>query len=151
MDTYIPTDDGQWVSEKFERLARVIKDYDPNLELRWIPPAKRTREDKKPFCVVHFNPQNGAEYVVLHASELDSPEDILARLWGADSKTGDVLAKLDIHNDAAEALRLKDQQDRMAEATDRAEFLHRSPINYLRWGKDAEGRPIKMDDERRRL
>jgi hypothetical protein len=150
-DVYIPTDDGQWVSEKFERLARLIKDYDPDLELRWIPPAMRTREDKKPYCVVHFNPQNGKEYIVLHASELDTPEQILAKLWGADAKNGDVLKNLDIQNDAAEALKMKERRDLMEEANSQAEFLHRSPINYLKWGKDKDGRLIKMDDERRRI
>lgn len=151
MDTYIPTDDGQWVSEKFERLQRVIQDYDPNLELAWIPPANRTREDKKPFCVVHTNPQNGKRYTVLYASELDTPEHILARLWGADEKNGDVLSNLDKHNEAAEALRLKAKDDKWEEMHDKADFLFNTEKHWINMGRDDDGQLIRMDDSRRRI
>lgn len=152
MDLYIPTDDGLWVSEKYERLAAVIKDYDPNLELRWIPSDKRTREDKEPYVVVYMDPQRpGKTDVVFYASELDTPEDILTKLWLADDKRGNVQDRMEVRNNAAEALRLKKLDDEMAEATSQAEFMHRSPLNYLKWGKDEHGRPIKMDDQRRRI
>lgn len=151
MDVYIPTDDGQWVSEKYERLASVIKDYDENLELCWIPPDRRTREDKAPYCVVYNDPARpGKRDVVFYASELDTPEDILARLWTADDKRGDVQARMDAHNAAVEALRLKKLDDEMQEANSQAEFLHRSPLNYLKM-RDARGELIKLDDQRRRI
>lgn len=151
METYIPTDDGQWVSENYERLARLIKEYDPDLELRWIPPAMRQREDKKPYCVVHFNPQNGKEYIVLHASELDTPEDILTSLIMADDKQGNVLSRLEAHNAAVELMQMQKKTDQMAELRDQANFMLSSSINYMKWGKDKEGRPIKLDDLRRRI
>jgi len=151
MDIFIPTDDGQWVSEKYERLAAVIKDYDENLELCWIPPDKRTREDKKPFAVVYNDPKRpGKRDLVFYASELDTPEEILAHLWTADDKRGDVQARMDAHNDAVEALKLKRQADEMEEANSQAEFLHRSPLNFLRM-RDHRGELIKMDDQRRRI
>lgn len=152
MDVYIPTDDGQWVSEKFERLAAVIKDYDPYLELCWVPPDKRTREDKEPYAVVYNDPERpGKRDLVFYATDFDTPEDILTKLWNGDAKNGNVMTRMDARNDAIEALRLKQIDDDMGEASSQAEFLHRSPLNYLKWGKDAEGRPIKMDDQRRRI
>jgi hypothetical protein len=152
MDIYIPTDGGQWVSEKYERLASIIKDYDENLEFGWIPPDKRTREDRKPYVVLYHDPKKpGKTDVVFYASELDTPEDILAKLWLADDKRGDVQSRMDARNAAVEALRLKKLDDDMAEARDKADFLHRSPLNFMKWGKDEHGRPIKMDDQRRRI
>ncbi len=46
---FIPTETGRWVSEHYERLARVVQDYDPQFELRWIPPEART--DPEAFLI----------------------------------------------------------------------------------------------------
>ncbi len=91
---YIPTDDGRWVNSDFERLARLVNEYDEHLEFRWIPPDKRTREDKKPYIIVDTR----TEAAVLHASELDTPEDILTKLYLADDKFGNVLTRMEAHN-----------------------------------------------------
>jgi len=148
MDVYIPTPDGQWVSEKFEQLAQTVQDYDHNLELRWIPPAHRTRDDKKPY-VIWDNISNSP---VLYASELDSPQDILANLFMADNvKGGNVLSRLDAHNAAAEALRLRAQLDEREAMKDKVAFLKGTPLHYIKMGRDDDGKIIKMDDTRRRI
>lgn len=127
---FIPTDDGQWVDENYERLARVIGDFYgwAGLELRWIPPAHRTRDDNKPYCVFDTKTQQP----VLFASELDTPEDILEQLFMADNSKGDVLARMEARNDAAQALAMKEHQDRLAEAHDKAKFLLASPLHRIR-------------------
>ena len=106
---FVVTDDGQWVNEHFARLAEVIKDYDEYLELQWIPPGQRTEEAdrKNPYRII----DSRSGYVVMFASERESAEQILARLWGADNKNGSVLDRLEIENNATEALRLKERMD----------------------------------------
>ena len=138
---FIPTDDGRWVNADFERLARVIQDYDPKLELRWIPPENRTREDKKPYAVV----DTVSNTVVLHASELDTPEAILTSLYTADSKHGDVLERLEAANIAREVLNLQMWIDEREDMMDQAKFLMFSPLNTVKFnGKklDHLRRPI---------
>lgn len=141
MDTYIPTESGHWVSEKYERLARVVKDYDPWLELRWIPPENRTSEDTKPYAV--YDTKNN--YIVFRASELDTPEGILSRLWSGDLTKHNPLAQLESMEAAQKAMELKEQWDKMEEANDLAAFFYQSPKNYIKHnGK-------KFDSERRRI
>lgn len=133
--------DGQWVSEKFERLASLIQDYDPNLQLMWIPPDKRTREDKEPYVIVDTR----INQVVLHAKEQEEPHLILARLWGIDNKHHNVLDKIEIQEKAKKALDMKAWMDKQEEAADLAYFFKQSPLHTIRHnGK-------KFDHNRRRI
>lgn len=136
---FVPTDDGRWVNSDYERLARNIREYDPGLELRWIPPEYRTREDKKPYCIV--DTRNNT--VVLHASELDTPADILTRLYLADDKYGNPLDRLEAHNLAIKNLELARWLDEREDMMDQARFLLETPLHWVKFnGK-------KLDDTRR--
>lgn len=126
---FIPTDEGRWVNADFERLARNIKDYDSALELRWIPPDKRTREDKKPYCIVDTR----TETVILHASELDTPAEILTRLYLADSDNGNVLDRIEAHNLAIQNLKLAEWLDEREEMMEQAKFLLFTPLHYVKF------------------
>jgi hypothetical protein len=139
---HIPTETGVWVNEHFERLARVVQDYDPQFELRWIPPAARTdpEDRKKPYVIWDLFTNTP----VLFASELDTPESILARLFDADNKQGDVLKRLDAHNAAVKAMKMKEEMDIAEERQEYAKFLIGTPKNYIQLGK---GR--KVDDQLR--
>lgn len=149
---HIPTNDGRWVNEGFAHLQEILKDFSHSkncdLELRWIPPDKRTTQDEKakPYCIF----DNRSQKPVFFASELDSPTDILAKLLDIDNTNGDVLKRLDAHNDAVKLMEYKKNMDSMQEANDLAAFLVRSPLNYLHI-KDKRGNNVKLDDERRRL
>lgn len=141
---FIPTEDGHWVSEHFERLARVVKDYDPQFELRWIPPEHRTDpEDRKKPYVIWDTVTNTP---CMYASELDTPEDILTRLFLGDNTKGNVLERLDAHNAAVQALQMKEQMDEAEERQDYISWLVGTNKNYIQLGK---GR--KVDDQLRRI
>lgn len=153
---FITADNGRLVDEHMERLARVIKDYDHNLELAWIPPESRQHasEKSRPYVVIdtkHRSVEWPNGHPVIYASELDTPAQILERLWKADNKHHNVLDKLEQHNAAVEALKLKELDDRYAEMADQAEFLLKRANNYVNWGKDADGKKVKLDDQRRRM
>lgn len=143
---FIPTDEGIWVSEEFSRLAELIKDYDSYLELRWIPPDKRTREDKKPYVVIDTR----INQPVLYASEEDPPVGILSKIYGADEKNGNTLQNLDLHNTAVRAMEIKKNMDELEDAHDRAKFFLRSPFNYMKMnGKKYDDQRRVIDDSRR--
>lgn len=127
---YVPTETNHWVDENFARVAEIIKDYDPYLEFRWIPPDKRvTKEDKsKPYCVVDTRTNT----IVFYASELDTPEEILTKVFDADNYRGDVMKRLDARNAAVKALEMKTLMDEMEEAKDKAAFLMGTKKNFIR-------------------
>jgi hypothetical protein len=143
-DTMVPSDDGRWVSENFERLARVVQDYDPAFELRWIPPESRETPDERAKPYVVWNVPDNCPY--FFASELDTPADILTKLFEGDNRQGDVLARLDAHNNAIRALQMKEQMDLAEERQDYVEFLMRTKKNFIELGN---GR--KVDDQLRPL
>ena len=126
---YMPTDDGQWVDEQFERLARVVKDYDPGYALYWIPPAQREtlQEKQKPYVVV--DERTGLP--IMWASRTDTPDKILEELFLGDNSKGDVLARMEAHNAAVQALEMKAKMDRAEERQDFIEHLVRNPKNYI--------------------
>ncbi len=143
MGVYIPDSnniDG-WISSKFATLAEILHDYDPYLELRWIPPDKRTREDKKPYVVIDTR----SSTPVVYASELDVPEHLLAHVINVDNKTGSVLSKLESYEAAYKLFQQKEFLIRMEEAADEAQALKQSPLNRYRFkGK-------VLDDQRREI
>lgn len=142
---FIPTDDGRWVNSDYERLARNIKGYDEDLELRWIPPDQRTREDKKPYVVWDTRASEKAPFgrAVLYASELDTPEEILTRLYLADDKNGSPLDRMEAYNLALKNLRMQEWLDEREELAEQARFLLFTPLHWVRFNKK------KLDDKRR--
>lgn len=126
---FVPTETGQWVNEHYERLARVIKDYDHNLELGWISPDKRTTDDKYPYAIIDTR----YNHVIFYASELDTPEQILARLWRGDLNKNNPLKEFEAMEAAQKALQMKQQMDDYEDSADRAKFLMQSPLNTVRY------------------
>jgi hypothetical protein len=149
-EAFIPASDGRWVNENFMRLAEILHDYDSSIELRWIPPDQRTREDKKPYCVVHKQ-KDGKEYAILHASELDDPRKILAQVWSADNAKGDVLKQLENQEAAERAFELKKQMDIAEARRDFAAFLMGTKKNFIKTDNPVTGeKGMKLDSELRR-
>lgn len=128
-DPAVPTESGHWVSEQYARLAEVVSDYDPQFELRWIPPEHRaSREEKSKPYVVWDTITNTA---VFFASELDTPVDILTKLFEGDNKHGDVLKRLDARNAAVKAMELKAELEKREEQMEYAAFLMATKKNYI--------------------
>jgi hypothetical protein len=130
--TYIPTDDGRWVSEHFERLARVIQDYDPQFALCWIPPEHRLTPDDRRNCYAVMDTITNT--VVFHAGELDTPESILSRLFDSDNKHGNVLERIDAHNAAVKAMQMKEQMDKAEERQEIISWLIGTDKNFIDMG-----------------
>lgn len=109
---------GHALSEQHSRIAEIIRDYNPELELAWIPPSDRTAFDAKPFAIIHNQP-NGNRYVVGTFSEDQMDHRIISYLFNHDARNRDVLSDIERENAAKELLRLKQIED---EAADRHEM-----------------------------
>lgn len=133
----------EWVSAEFQRLAEVINDYDPNLFLEWIPPERQVDLDDKKKCFRIVDGRNNK--IVLYADSLTRPDQILERLWLMDQKHGNVLNRLDVHNRAVEALKLKEQIEQREAAKDFTAFVAKNTKS--RWTHEGRIR----DDEFRDL
>lgn len=131
MTQYVVTDDGQWVNGDFERLARMVKDYDESLELVWIPPAARTRDDKEPYAIRDTRDQKGSG-IIFFIKETDSPVDVIERLFTGDNKHGDVLKRIEAREDAERVWQMKRNDDEMLEAAELAFFFKQSPLHTIK-------------------
>lgn len=132
-----------WISEEFERLARMVKDYDEFLEFQWIAPEDRVTVTDRAAPYRILDTRNNK--VVMYATEVDTPTEILARLFEADNLTGDVLKKIDAHNAAVKAIQLKKELDEREAAMDFSAFVVGNRKNY--WKHDG----IKYDSNMRRI
>lgn len=136
---YFPTNDGHFISEKQRRINEILQDYDPRLELQWIPPGRRAPSDE-PFRVVH-RPLNQPPYLVCTAQEAD--ERLLATVLQADAHRRDqtVLNFLDAYNSAREIYNAKKNQEKLDEAHELAASVIRSNKIHYRHGGVDFGRP----------
>lgn len=114
---YLPTGDGHFVSEKQRRIAEIIAEVYPYIQLQWIPPDERGR-DEYCFRAVDCTPGK-PPYVAVLAHECD--ERILAKLIQADNTKRDVINYLDCHNAAIE---LYEAKKRKEERMEMHEFMY---------------------------
>jgi hypothetical protein len=146
---FIVADDGTWVNEQFHRIAEIVKDYDPYLELAWIPEGARTTEEEKknPYCIRDLR----SDSIVMFISQSDSPAEVLERLFMSDNKHGDVLERMEARNAANEILRLKEKMEEEELKQDWVASLIGNKKNYIHERNPLTGEKIKFDDQLRRL
>lgn len=125
--TYNITEDGHWVSAETQRIAQIIHDYDPNLELAWIPPENRELNDTKPFAVMHTD-RTGKKYVVMTLTEGEVDHRVLARLWAADNQNGNVLSDLEATQAAHRAIEMQRTLEAQEEAREKAAWMIKAPV-----------------------
>lgn len=150
-DVILATEEGRFVSQKWMFLAEMLQDYNPNLELRWIPPETRAVEDRdKPYVVAHTDKQ-GRSYIVLYASELDQPEEVMTRIIHSDQKHGDVLSRMDVRNNVNKLFELRKREEDLAEKEELARWLvETKKTNPVIRDKET-GELIKLDGQLNRV
>lgn len=142
---YFPVD-GHFISQKQIRINEVLQDYDPNLQLQWIPPNERSQRDAA-FRVVHFQPGR-PPYLVCIADEAD--ERLLARVFEADQRSSpNRLSYIDNYNNALELTRMKEAAAQREEDHELAASVIRNTKSYYRI-KNREGDVIDLERPGRR-
>jgi hypothetical protein len=106
------------------RLAEIIRDYNPALELRYVPKKDRTdpNEVATPFCIVH-KPLVGEPQLVMFLSEREvaNPTGVLSRLFNSDNTKhapGAILARVAASERAKEIWDAKIAQEEQEEKLD---------------------------------
>ena len=129
MDVHIlDPETGYFISEAHQRIAEIIKDYEPTLELVWIPPNKRNFNDTFPFAVVH-HPEGRESYVVRKLKEDEVDNRLLAWLFANDQERNSPLSMLDKIDLANELIKAKKQEEELAAKRDVALSILKSPLN----------------------
>jgi hypothetical protein len=122
------------VNETHRRIDELLKGYDPDLELMFIPPGSRGPLDTKPWAVV-CRPRNAQPYYIGYYEDAD--ERLLARIIMADNAKQNVLTEMDAMNLAREAIKRKTEQDALRESHAQAAAIFRSPkYHYKHNGVD---------------
>ena len=126
---------GHALSAQHTRIAEIIQDYNPELELAWIPPNDRTSFDQKPFAIIHNMP-NGSRYVVGTFSEAEMDHRIITYLFNHDARNRDILSDIDRENAAKELLAYKERMDEQQEREEMARAMIRT--NKSTWKHDGK-------------
>lgn len=130
-------DNAGTLAQTHERVARLLKDYNPELDLQYIPEKDRTPFDK-PFRVVHHSSRG--DYVIGYFAEKDVNHNLVAHVFKHDRRNTDILKDLEAEEAAKQALLMKEQMDKMDEAREMAQTIIRSPLHTYQLRK---GRKIR--------
>lgn len=118
------------LSATHERVARLLKDYNPDLDLQYIPEKDRGAFDAKPFRVVH-HAANG-EYVVGYFAAKDVNATLIAHIFKHDKRNRNVLSDLEADEAAREALLAREALDKHEERMDFARSIIKSKKHSYR-------------------
>lgn len=152
-DPAVLTEGNVFVDSKWLRFSEILQDYNPEYELRWIPPVNRTNADSsKPYAIVHTPSDGKPPYIVMFAGELDNPQDVIATLWAGDLRRHNVMAQLDLKEMARQVFEAKVEQEKQEALRDQAAFLMDSSRskNWVNWVSPS-GEKVKLDSFRRRV
>jgi hypothetical protein len=138
------TEEGVFLSQKWQDFAELITTIDPYLTLNYIPYKNRTATDSKPYAICHCPPDR-KPYVILFAGELDDPIKIYARLLNGNRKDVNVLKQIEAQEIAEKLFKNKQDMDALADKSDQFHYYitNRSPW-YVRHRRP-NGKIIKMD------
>jgi hypothetical protein len=130
--------DGQFVSERISRVVEAIKEYDPRIEVRWIPSS--TREDwQDAFQLIYHGPKGEERMFNVHTEE-EFDVRVLHKIMTNDQQKNPLKkSDLEVFDEAARRIMKQAELDAMEEAADKAAFILRTPLHTINMGKDKHG------------
>lgn len=128
--------DGQFVSQKVRQVVDAIREYEPTLEVQWLPPE--VRGNRAAYRIIH-NPPGGQPYIIMVVrkdEQFDS--SVLQRLIVNDNRfnTATTLSEIEALEAAEKLIAKQKFDDLMEEANDIAAHTLRTPMNTYRINKD---------------
>jgi len=125
-----PLSDGTWINSQVARTIEAIQDYDPMLEVRWLPRNERFA-DCDVFQIVDKR-INMVAFTVKDEASMN--ETVLARIFKADvakAKNGPltILEEIDQENMAHKIMEAKKRFDEDMEKQEIATSILKSPLN----------------------
>jgi hypothetical protein len=107
-------DNGMFISARISRIVELIREYDPNLDVKMIPAERRGPGDAAFMITERL--RDGREVVAFYVqSECDFDEDVLAKVYESDNAKHDVQSVMESKNKAATAVRhAREREEREA-------------------------------------
>lgn len=115
--------DGQFVSQRVSQVVEAIKEYDPRLEVQWIPAS--AREADYPAFRILYNQPGMEPYFLFHVmTEEEFDERVLQRVIANDQSRGKhLLSEYEQWEEAAARVKHQEWLDALEEAQDVAKHV----------------------------
>ena len=128
-----PLADGSWINSRIARIVEIIQDYDPMLEVRWIPRNKRDPGDDV-FQIVDKR-INRVAFTVKDEASFD--ESVLNKIFKADMTKKNngpltLLEEIELENNTRKIMLAKEKMDRDEDKSDEVATILKSPLNAYR-------------------
>lgn len=121
------------LSQEHLRIAQILADYDPDLELCYIPAAD-LQPGEDPFALFHTH--NGFRYLVMTIPAKDMNQSLIAKVFSSAVAENDVLGKIEANDAAMRAMELAAEMERREERREFMGSVLRSPKStYKHAGK----------------
>jgi hypothetical protein len=124
---------GVFVNAEVERVALAIKEYEPDIDIEWVPPGQRTDENGEPipaFKLVH-RPVGSAPYIMFFIDD-ESEFDlrVLQRIIYNDQRKGkDTYDQIRAFEEADRLVERQRARDELEEAEDMARHILATHLN----------------------
>ena len=115
MSVILDPSSGHGLSQEHSRVAELISEYEPSLELAWVPPDQRQLNEEFPFAIIH-RPVGLEPYVVMRLRESEVDHRVIGRLAAADQTRGNTLDAIEVEEAARRELVKRRQEDERQEA-----------------------------------
>jgi hypothetical protein len=126
IDLPVPHVDGRFVSGRVSRIIELIREYSPNLDVKWIPPD--ARQNGEAAFIITEKTTNGREVIAFSVQTEDEfDERVLGRIIAADTNKNDVEGRIEANNAAVRAVQCKRYQEWLEEQLEVAKSVLRSP------------------------
>lgn len=127
---------GQFVSAKIERVVLAIKEYEPLIDVQWIPPAAR-EQGVAAFKLVYNDP-SGHPFTLFHVNSEDEFDlRVLQRIIVNDQRNNPLkISDLEAWEEAQKRIAHQEYLDKVEEAQDIAAHVFRTHKSRYRVSKD---------------
>lgn len=129
MSNGIDIRDGRLVSQKIAQVVDAIRDYAPEIDVKWVPPENR-QPDQAAFQI-WYNPPGDLPYMFMTVkTEEEMNASVLMRIIAGDQRNGKVTySELEAAEEAAKRVAFQKWADERDEAIDVMYHILKSPKN----------------------
>lgn len=128
--------DGRLVSQRIAQVVDAIREYNPELDVKWVPPEAR-REDQAAFQIWH-NPPGQEPYCFMHVKNEDEfTTAVLMRIIAGDQRNQKLeYSEIEAAEEAAKRVAYQRWADIRDEKIDLMYHILKSPLNTYKVSKD---------------
>lgn len=145
---FVRLEDGTIMERDVLRIAERITEYDPNLVIQYLDPARGGDLTDAPYRIAERCP-DGMVRTVFSVWTLD--ESVLERIYNADTQRHSIQQILDVKNQAARDNRERRYKEQQEEVRDIISHVFNSPKGTYTFREPTHNKLVKIDDSQKRL